>query len=292
MSWPIPLPTWVWTWMRWYLGRSEFKPFGPRNPAVRPNDAPTRIPQWAWDRLKALVKASPPPSPPVPTLGLFAKNTAFLRNPRGGIENTDDQFNAGLRLALLNIGDHDTSEWSAYELRARNQGIVTGYWRHCLTEAHIVALLDASFRNAKPCVCINVEFELVTTLPPWRIRQIVDAHRYQGQVSTILLGWQGWVENGIHKGPDYTPIGDWPSLLEIFPQDAPALWPPNVKVHECIEHGRILGMKLPVPVYGTYTDKARGPAQPSWYDRSLHHGLYTADDVSASGDWAVWKWPR
>jgi N-acetyl-anhydromuramyl-L-alanine amidase AmpD len=41
------------TWARWYRGHSEFKPFGPRNPAVRPN-VPTNItrdrPLW-WARL-------------------------------------------------------------------------------------------------------------------------------------------------------------------------------------------------------------------------------------------------
>lgn len=291
MGWPIPIPKWFWSWARWRLGHGEFKPFGPANPAVRPKDAPAKIPQWAWDRLKSLGKPPTPPPSPGP-LGLFAKNTAFFRNPRGGVENTDVQHAAGLRLALLNIGDHTPSEWSAYENRARKQGIVTGYWRHCFTTAHIVSLLDASYRNAKPCVCINVEQELVTTLPPAEIRRVVDAHRYRGAISTVLLGWQGWVENGTHKGPDYRPIGDWPGLLEIFPQDAPSLWPPRVKVHDCVQHARILGLKYPIPVYGTYTDKARGPALPGWYDRTMHHALYTADDVAGAGGWPVWKWSR
>lgn len=292
MAWPVPLPKWFWTWARWYLGRGEFKPFGPRNPAHRPPDAPAKIPQWAWDRLKVLVGSTTPAPPPSGPLGVFAKNTAFLRNPRGGIEDTDVQYANGLRVALLNIGDHITSEWSNYENKARRQGIITGYWQHCFTQNDIRNLLDASYRNAKKCVGINVERELVTSLPPSVIRSIVDSHPYRGDIATVLLGWQGWVENGTHKGPDYRPIGDWPGLLEIFPQDAPALWPPSVKVHDCLEHTRILGLKYPIPLYGTYTDKDRGPAKPVWYDRSMHYALYTADDVANAGGWTAWKWPR
>lgn len=290
--WPIPVPKWTWRWMRWYLGHGEFKPYGPRNPKYRPKDAPATIPKWAWDRLKALVKAQPPTPPPPSPLGVFAKNTAFLRNPRGGIENTDDQYAAGMRLALLNVGDHLPSEWADYEQKARNQGITTGYWRHCFTASQIVRLLDDAHQNGKPCVGINVELELVTSLPPWRIREIVDGHPYRGEISTVLLGWQGWVEDGVHKGPDYTPIAKWPGFLEAFPQDAPALWPPKEKVHDCLEHARALGLTKPIPLYGTYASATLGQASPDWYDMTLFHSLYAADDVRGNGGWNTWKWSR
>lgn len=47
--WPVPLPTWVWSWMAWKLAGS------PRG--ERPADAPYVIPAWAWLRLIAIKKA-------------------------------------------------------------------------------------------------------------------------------------------------------------------------------------------------------------------------------------------
>lgn len=51
---PTPLPDAgpdMWTWIRWRRGHGEYKPFGPRNPSVRP-PAPRRIPVAWWQRLK------------------------------------------------------------------------------------------------------------------------------------------------------------------------------------------------------------------------------------------------
>jgi N-acetyl-anhydromuramyl-L-alanine amidase AmpD len=41
-----------WKWVRWWRGHGEFKSYGPRNKAVRPN-VPKRIPAAWWARLKA-----------------------------------------------------------------------------------------------------------------------------------------------------------------------------------------------------------------------------------------------
>ena len=47
--WPVPLPSWVWSWMAWRLKGA------PRG--ERPKDAPWFIPPWAWLRLAALIRA-------------------------------------------------------------------------------------------------------------------------------------------------------------------------------------------------------------------------------------------
>jgi len=62
-DWPIPVPQWFWTWARWRLGVSEFKPYGPANEDHRPG-YPVPAPGlqwgpggkyfWAWRRLQAL----------------------------------------------------------------------------------------------------------------------------------------------------------------------------------------------------------------------------------------------
>lgn len=40
----------MWAWIRWYRGHGEFKTYGAKNPAVRPN-VPERIPREWWARL-------------------------------------------------------------------------------------------------------------------------------------------------------------------------------------------------------------------------------------------------
>jgi hypothetical protein len=57
-TWPVPVPDWFWPWARWYLGRAEFADEPLRSGGTRPAAAPTRIPDWAWNRLAALLEPS------------------------------------------------------------------------------------------------------------------------------------------------------------------------------------------------------------------------------------------
>lgn len=41
----------MFTWIRWYLGHGEFKPYGPKNPAYRPQ-VPKRVPLSWWAELR------------------------------------------------------------------------------------------------------------------------------------------------------------------------------------------------------------------------------------------------
>jgi lysozyme len=47
---PPVIGTPMWRWIRWRRGHGEFKPFGPRNPVVRP-DVPAKVPFSWWLRL-------------------------------------------------------------------------------------------------------------------------------------------------------------------------------------------------------------------------------------------------
>lgn len=64
--WPRHIPQWFWQWAQWFLGREEYKDH-PREPELRPQNAPAKIPYWAWARL-ALMRGRPAPKPPKPTL--------------------------------------------------------------------------------------------------------------------------------------------------------------------------------------------------------------------------------
>jgi lysozyme len=59
---PVPKPDWFWVWVRWRQGVGEFAGLQ-QHPDVRPDEAPERIPQWAWQSLTKLsTKPEPPPA--------------------------------------------------------------------------------------------------------------------------------------------------------------------------------------------------------------------------------------
>lgn len=62
--WPTPIPQWFWQWAQWYLGREEYKGLA-KEPELRPENAPDKIPYWAWARL-AVMMGRPVPKPPIP----------------------------------------------------------------------------------------------------------------------------------------------------------------------------------------------------------------------------------
>lgn len=82
--WPRPIPAWFWPWAAWYLGRDQFKGHA-REAALRPKDAPARIPAWAWARLALIAAGKPaPPPPPKP---IRVKALDALRGKLGTTES-------------------------------------------------------------------------------------------------------------------------------------------------------------------------------------------------------------
>lgn len=53
---PVPKPAWFWPWLRWRLGAGEFDGLA-RNPSVRPDEAPLKVPGWATACEKKLIAA-------------------------------------------------------------------------------------------------------------------------------------------------------------------------------------------------------------------------------------------
>ncbi len=62
-DWPVPLPKWVWAWMKWRLAGQTYP---------RPAGVPAVIPKWAWHRLQYLVSLRTPAPPPPPPFDPFA----------------------------------------------------------------------------------------------------------------------------------------------------------------------------------------------------------------------------
>lgn len=290
----------------WTLGEGPDYAGKGRKSQPRPTTFPpaNRIPKMWHVRLKAyLARRKVAMWFPPPDVGHFGKPGALYRRPDGGVEDVRDAHSGGLRWGLFSL-DAPAAMWGEVGRRYDLLGIPWGYWFHCRTVAQLDDLLRISASEGRPIVGLNVELELATTLNPQVIADAVKRSGYKGQVAVIVLGW---IQNGV----DCKPISQWVTLLEVFPQDAPSLWPPKVKVHHCLEHARILGCGKPVAGYGCYAmRRAReveinagphgpvpdGPrngegelvAQPTWYDRTIQHWLYTVDDTGERWEPSAW----
>lgn len=279
-------------WREWRLGEGRYRGKGPKS-QPRPGQFPRVIPPLWFARLVAFLTRRRTQKPL--TLGSLEHGFAFYRNPRGGVENVKLAREHGLRVLFLNVRDHLPSEWSTLRIKAETLGLTVGYWAHVQTVDELDRLLFLAHRDSRRLVCINVEAELTTVLPPTVIRDAITRSGFQGEASLIVYGW---VQNGV----DLRPVGHLPILLEVFPQDDANLWPATEKAGHCVEHARIQGARLPIVVVGTYpmsprqAEKIRalghtvwaGDAQPDWYDLTVHYGVYTVDDTGE--DWEAWGW--
>lgn len=260
-------------WAAWILGEGPFKGKGRRS-KPRPAEFPKTIPAGWWVRLAVFLAARGQKT----DLYTGIYNQPGLLWRQSDSEDVGRAYRAGFRWGLLQM---NADNWATIRNRLKANGMGWGYWFHCRTVGDLRALLSTCRVDGAPMCGINVEYELLTTLTPDVIAREVAASGYQGDICTILLGWQGYVEAGKHYGPpDYRPIGQWPGLLEMFPQDAPALWKPTEKIHDCLGHARALGLKHPMQLMGVYDGSWCGTPQPSWWNRTIVPShVYTADDL-------------
>lgn len=232
-------------------------------PSVRPHSA---LGEAAWE----LARRCAPPSPK-PEIGVFSKPGAMW--VQSDSEDVATAHACGLEWALLQLGGDD---WSVLANRCNVLGIPWGYWFHCRTYLQLTELLRQSVGRA--LVGINIEQELNTTLTPRVVRAAIDASYYHGEVAIVAMGW---VQNDVRVTRQ--DLGDYAWLLEIFPQDAPALMPPADKWPQCREHALSLGVEHPYQLMGVY-----GDAVPSWYPPDLSSSIYAANNIEQREGWQRW----
>lgn len=223
----------------------------------------------------------------------------MYRNPRAGVETVVEAVARGMRCALLCL-DQAPDDWRVVRERLDRHQVPYGYWLRCLSVPDLDRLLAAS--KGRPLVGINVEgSDIVGRLRPEVLAARVQASWFGGVPALVTDGW-------VYGTANLTPIADWPTLLEIMPQDNPDLWPPTIKTAHCLQHARDLGAKHPIPLWGAQdmsersasrirdlgfrTVTARSKADPSWYplDQHPNAGIYCIDDVEPAGTWSQWGW--
>lgn len=265
MIFPSPLPSWFWVWARWRLGRGEFVEYGPANPAVRPPNAPAQIPNWAWQRLKLLMFGTTLP------MGLFASKGAFLRNPRGGVENFVEQARC-VTWTACNTGDHTSEEWSYYVSKAKLANIKVIPWARCRNETDVHRLISIAHLWHSLGLIVNLETEAKDVLTPAQVAAIL--YGYTGQVGISTEAW-------LYNPPtvNWKPLNNYTVMLQIFPQEAePGKYPAH-----CIAHAKELGFEKVTVTYGSHMD-----GQASWFDlKKPNYSVYTGDDIGV-GNWDKW----
>lgn len=265
MAFPSPIPKWFWVWSRWRLGRGEYEPFGPKNPAVRPEAAPAKIPSWAYQRLKLLIYGTTLP------MGLYANKGVMLRNPRGGVENFLEQKNS-VFWSACNVGDHTPAEWDFYRSRATLTGIKVIPWERVRSEADVQHLVSVALDWGSRGLIVNLEVEAKDVLKPKQV-----ANKLAGYTGQVAISTEAWLYNP--PLVDWTPLIDYTVLLQIFPYESAAAEKP----YQCMAHAKELGFEKVAFTYGSYSGQT-----PELYDlKRVNYSVYTGDDIGP-GNWNKW----
>lgn len=271
------LPRWVWDWMAWWIGEGAYKGLGPRNPLFRPPYAPARIPTYGWNRLKLLLRLRKPVSKDYD--GICLNIGAWLRNPRGGVEGVLQAVQWGIYWFALNLNQGDwllPASWDIVRSRAFHLNRPCGPWKRVYTISDVLDILDQAYLWSSPFAFINLEAEAKTSLPPYLVEDLIQAHPYEGEVVFIT---EAWVYNGVEQRPGtrdpkkngWEPLLKYAIVLEILPREAfPATNPAA-----CIAHAHELGFRN---VFCAFDGRDPVPASlpPAF-------SVYTGDD--AAGRW-------
>lgn len=263
-AWPLPIPGWFWAWARWRLGRGEFKPFGPANPSVRPPEAPRTIPGWAWQRLKLI-------APTAPSRAFPDGAGAWLRHPRGGVEDVAEMRRAGIGWVMVNVGDFSLAEWFLVRARCSSELVACYPWARCRTLADVSALCHAASAMGAPRLGLNLEVEAKTVLPPSLAAAAIRAEFPSG---SAIVSTEAWLYNDV----DWRPLGQHPIALQLFPREND----PSKKPLHCVAHARTLGFKT----VGVSCD-GRDPASRYPEREKLPWSICFGDDVGP--DWSTWR---
>jgi len=233
----------------------------------------------------------PPPKPEV--ISRLPGRGSLVRAPGGNIERPAEWNILGLDWFPLNIRGMPTPQQSSDngDYRKLRQMLSTNGklyfpWQHCFKPQDIFDLFIVAnrWRDERPhrgddYVGINVEQELAYAtpagyLPPTLIAEATKVWEANGgKCIDIFLGW---IQNTVTADP----IAHHTCLLEVFPVEATSLMGPDgkAKTLDCIDHAQQKGFDDVIPLFGTYSRMGVWHT-PDMFDLTMHHGLYTYDDM-------------
>lgn len=199
--------------------------------------------------------------------------------PDGSAEYFDDSVGwVGCNL------EYAAARWQAVISKAFTRGIKVIPWVRLANQQDTVVevqdrldLLVAAARLWRTdWILPNYENE-ADRIPPHTIEFLLQETGWKGNVG---FSTQAWLPND----PDFTPLGKYPVLLQIFPSDTK--WPKDYatikqKMSDCVIHARDKGFTYVGVTYQTYDD-----ASPAWFDvESYQHSIYTGNLVTDYSKW-------
>jgi hypothetical protein len=169
----------------------------------------------------------------------------------------------------------DVAAWDKCRQLWNNAGILAFPWLHCRTMQDIQRLITIAKQENGPAIGLNIEDVVGDSLV---LREVADLLRAQWS-KPVHMATLCWVQNG--QG--------WQNLdfvipaLEIFVDEVPAC----ARTQDCIDHAYAEGLQNV-----TLMLKTKPPNAAETYGEffSICHSLYTADDITPSGEaWNLWK---
>jgi hypothetical protein len=268
-------------WKEYYLSELRYKGRGRKDGYKRPAwlPAPTAEERLALALFLARRKKIPaPPKPtPIPSydLGYFGKAYpgVFLNNPRGGVEDVAEMARAGIKVVYLNVGDFPAASWDLVRQRAKLLGVLVMPWARCRNALDVINLCNVGKAWGCVSIVVNLEDEAKDVLPPSKVSELLEAHWGPSQVGISTVVW-------LYNSVNWTPLALDVIMLQYFPAEVPFY---KGKLSDCVWHARQMGVELLHYTYGTYWG-----ADPSWYDMSLPHSLFTGDTIGV-GNWHKWS---
>jgi hypothetical protein len=204
----------------------------------------------------------------------------MLRAHDGGVENVQEMKTAGMEYVALNIGDLPMEAWDVVRDRARIADVHVLPKARCYSVGIVDRLVQAARAWGSLGIIVNLEIEAKDSMPPARVRGVLDALAWDGEVGVSTeahLYDYPLVEWVPLTGPKYT------ALLQMYPEDA-RQDPANIPAWtaQCVRHARASGYTYVGVTYQCWR------SDPNWYDRRGTYSLAYGDDVPGTGGWAAW----
>jgi len=157
------------------------------------------------------VDAADWPVPPTPLYaGLLEENGAWLRDPRGGVEDVAEMKACGREWLALNVGDHPPSTWGTVRLRAERWNVEAFPWRRTRTAEDVRDLVAVGLEWGAAAVGVNLEKEAETGLPPTLVNLELKLAGWPGEVVLITEAW-------LYNAVDWAPLTRWPVVSSCSP---------------------------------------------------------------------------
>jgi hypothetical protein len=219
----------------------------------------------------------------------------MLRNPRGGVENVEEMWRAGIRWLAFNVRDYSVADWAIVRQRCHQYGVKYLPWARignpgdsretalewCQRLMYIADAMREDQGLPDSLAIVNAETEIKPValggvVTPDEVARIIGKRRQVAISTEGRLYHHNWV-----------PLVQQPLLLQIFPTDMGIFQSATAVLAETladVARARMYGFLNVGVTYQAYHE-----APPSIYPfrSGSAWNIYAGDDVGI-GNWSRW----